>query len=176
MRRYTQEYRRALMDAVKSGLSAPTRCMGARRSDVHSPRLVQGGRSPGGARNGAPGGAEPFDALPLFTQFKFPGKKWFFVKASEDTYHEDVPGFPAYLITRRPRADRLVVRTEPQLPNIPPPAARWIDRGARCRRSHSWRTAANDATGLRGRNCRPTFRRITILRCRAAKWMKAKPV
>ena len=171
MRRYTQEYRLAMLDAIKSGLSA--RRVGWEHDIPES--TIRGWVK--AARPAQPqAAAEPFDALPLFTQFKFPGGKWFYVKASEDTYHEDVPGFPAlHLITRRPRADRLVVRAEPQLPNIPPPAARWID----------WRNAVvASIVAARGERCdRPTWDELSAYFrtnyhpvVAAAEWMKTKPV
>jgi Transposase len=177
MRRYTQEYRRALVDAVKSGLSARRV---AWEHDVPTSTLrgwIKAAAKPQAEPATEPQAEpEPFDALPLFAQFQFPGKKWFYVKASEDTYHEDVPGFPAlHLITRRPRADRLVVRAEPQLPNIPPPADRWLD----------WRAAVNASImAARGERCdRPTWSELSAYFrtnyhpvVAAAEWMKSKPV
>ena len=175
-RRYSLDYKRALVDAVKSGLSARRVAwehevpLSTLRGWIKAARLTDRETEPQGE-------PEPFDALPLFTQFKFPGRKWFYVKSSEDTYHEDVPGFPAlHLINRRPLADRLVVRAEPQIPNVPPEfGQRWLDS----------RTAVNASImAARGERAdRPTCTELTpYFRTNyhpvvaASEWMKSKPL
>jgi hypothetical protein len=161
-KRYTEEYKRALMAAVDSGVSI------RRVSWEHDVPVST-------LRGWLKRRPVHFDTLPLFAQFRFPGGKGYYVKAAADTYHLDVPGFPAlFLIGGRPRADRFVIPAAPQLPNVPPPADTWIE----------WRIAVRAAiVAERGERCdRPTWSELSAYfqtnyhpRVAAAEWMKSHP-